>query len=64
MHYSESYAHPIPEESYSRQLDSRVYESELPYGYTTPPPPADTGDFNQRRLESNKQYPKHKGRAV
>lgn len=54
----------IVPESYSRQLDERVLEQEMPYGYTTEPPPADTGDFNQRRLESNKQYAMRKGRAV
>lgn len=46
----------IVPESYSRQLDERVLEQEMPYGYTSPPPPADTGDYDQRRLESNKQY--------
>lgn len=51
-------------ESYSRQLDERVLEQEMPYGYELPPPPADTGDFNQRRLESTKQYPLRNGRAV
>ena len=54
----------IVPESYSRQLDERVLEQEMPYGYTSPPPPADTGDYNQRRLESNKQYAMRKGRAV
>lgn len=43
-------------ESYSRQLDERVAMQEMPYGYQTPPPPADTGDYDQRKLESNKQY--------
>ncbi len=51
-------------ESYSRILDERVSSMEMPYGYTSEPPPADTGDFNQRRLESNKQYGTRKGRAV
>lgn len=51
-------------ESYSRQLDERVMAQEMPYGYTTEPPPADTGDYDQRRLESNKQYRLHRGRAV
>ncbi len=46
----------IVPESYSRQLDERVLEQEMPYGYTTPPPAADTGDYNMRKLESNKQY--------
>lgn len=54
----------IVPESYSRQLDERVLMQEMPYGYTSEPPPADTGDFNQRRLESNKQYPLKGGRAV
>jgi hypothetical protein len=54
----------IVPESYSRQLDERVLEQEMPYGYTTEPPAADTGDFDQRRLESNKQYPLRGGRAV
>lgn len=58
------YRHPVPEDSYSRELDSRVQESEAPYGYSTDGPPADTGDFNQRHLESNKQYGMRKGRAV
>lgn len=51
-------------ESYSRELDERVSYTELPYGYDTDPPPADTGDFNQRILESNKQYPLRRGRAI
>ncbi len=55
---------PMVPESYSRVLDERVMAQEMPYGYTTPPPAADTGDFNQRSLESNKQYPLRKGRAV
>lgn len=54
----------IVPESYSRILDERVLEQEMPYGYVTPPPPADTGDFDQRRLESNKQYPTRRGRAI
>ena len=53
----------IPE-SYSRQLDERVARQEMPYGYTTNPPAADTGDFNQKRLESKKEYSMRKGRAV
>jgi len=44
-------------ESYSRKLDERVSFQEMPYGYVTPPPPADTGDFDQERLESKKEYP-------
>lgn len=51
-------------ESYSRSLDERVMGEEMPYGYSMPPPPADTGDFDQARLESRVQYPKRHGRAV
>lgn len=54
----------IVPESYSRQLDERVCEQEMPYGYTSSPPPADTGDYDQRRLESNKQYRLKGGRAI
>lgn len=54
-----------PPESYSRQLDDKVAAQEMPYGYTSSPPPADTGDFDQRKLESSKQYPKRRnGRAI
>jgi len=56
------YRHPVPQNSYSRELDSRIQDSEMPYGYSTDSPPADTGDFNQRRLESNKQYSKSRGK--
>jgi hypothetical protein len=45
-------------ESYSRQIDERVFHQEMPYGYESSPPPADTGDFNQYKLESKKEYPK------
>lgn len=45
-------------ESYSRQLDERVAHQEMPYGYSMSPPPADTGDFDQARLESTKEYPR------
>lgn len=51
-------------DSYSRKLDDDVARTEMPYGYTNNPPAADTGDYNQRSLESNKQYPMRKGRAV
>lgn len=51
-------------ESASRKIDEYVSMQELPYGYTREPPPADTGDFDQRRLESNKQYPMRGGRAI
>lgn len=45
-----------PPESFSRKLDKIVGLQEKPYGYTESPPPADTGDFDQRKLESNKRY--------
>ena len=45
-------------ESYSRELDERVLMQEMPYGYVTPPPPADTGDFDQRRLEAKHEHMK------
>ena len=53
----------IVPESASRKLDQKVMEEEMPYGYSGNPPAADTGDFDQRSLESNKQYGLHKGRA-
>ncbi len=43
-------------ESYSRQLDERVAMTEKPYGYVTPPPAADTGDFDMQSRESHKEY--------
>lgn len=46
----------IVPESYSRQLDERVAMQEMPYGYTTPPPPADTNDYDQRKLETHVEY--------
>lgn len=64
MHPDDDYWHPVPEDSYSRELDSRVQAQERPYGYSYGEPPADTGDFNQRALESNKQYSMRRGRAV
>jgi len=53
--YIETYT-PVPD-SYSRELDERVGFDEMPYGYDIPPPPADTGDFDQRAIESHMQYP-------
>lgn len=58
------YRHPVPQESYSRELDSRVQDSEMPYGYSTESPPADTGDYDSGRLASKKQYGMRKGRAM
>ncbi len=58
----EKYKHPS--ESYSREIDKRVAEQEMPYGYSSNPPAADTGDFNQRSLESDKQYSIRRGKAV
>jgi hypothetical protein len=51
-------------ESYSRKIDQTILVQEMPYGYISEPPPADTGDFDQRRLESNNQYSLRRGRAV
>jgi hypothetical protein len=56
-------------ESYSRQLDERVMAQEMPYGYVTQAPlfhegRADSGDFDQERLETTNQYPKRRGRAI
>lgn len=55
-HPDDDYWHPVPEDSYSRELDSRVQAMERPYGYSYGEPSADTGDFNQERLESKKEY--------
>ncbi len=63
-HPDDDYWHKVPEDSYSRELDSRVQAQERPYGYSYGEPAADTGDFNQKAKESRKQYPLHKGRAV
>lgn len=49
------YSHPTPPNSYSRELDSRVQASEMPYGYLTDAPPADSGDFNQAAIETRMQ---------
>lgn len=49
-------------ESYSRQIDEQVSMQEMPYGYVTSPPPADTGDFDQARLETRKEYKTRSGK--
>jgi hypothetical protein len=54
------YMFQYPEESYSRELDRNVRISERPYGYTLPPPPADTGHYNMMKYESKKEYPRHR----
>ena len=43
-------------DSFTRTLDDKVERAEMPYGYTNAPPPADTGDYDQRKLESKKQH--------
>lgn len=63
MRFNPEEKSPIPE-SYSRHIDQTVLALEMPYGYTGAPPPADTGDYDQRRLESKTQYSLHKGKAV
>lgn len=55
---------PAVPESFSRILDESVAATERPYGYTNEPPPADTGDFDQARLETKTVYARRKGRAV
>jgi hypothetical protein len=52
-----------PSDSYSRQLDNRVAATERPYGYSLPPPPADTNDYDQYRLESTKKYTVRQGKV-
>lgn len=54
----------VPPESYSRELDMRVANTEMPYGYTKEPPPADTGDYDTQSRNSKKEYPLKNGRAV
>lgn len=55
MAQDNNYKHSTPQESYSRELDSRVQDDEKPYGYSADPAPADTGDFNQRKYETKNQ---------
>lgn len=43
-----------PPPSACQELDRMVQASERPYGYTLPPPPADTHDYNSSKLESHK----------
>lgn len=43
-------------ESYSRQLDERVAMQEMPYGYVSEPPAADTNDYDSKKLSSRDQY--------
>jgi len=56
MGKDDDYRHAVPDNSYSRELDSRVQSQERPYGYNENPPPADSGDFNQRRYETKNQH--------
>lgn len=44
---------PIPN-SVSRTLDQLVQAQEMPYGYEGDGPSADTGDFNQAKLECHR----------
>lgn len=48
--------YPYIPESYSRSIDNIVKTMEMPYGYLTQPPSADSGDYNIDRLESKKKY--------
>lgn len=56
MEKDNDYRHAVPQDSYSRELDSRVQATEKPYGYSENPPPADSGDFNMRAYETRKQH--------
>lgn len=51
-----AFGHSIVPESESRKLDNRVRMEERPYGYTSAPPAADTGDYDTSALQSKKQY--------
>jgi hypothetical protein len=51
FHFIETFTR-VPE-SYSRELDERVAFEEMPYGYDFAPPPADTHDFDQHRIETH-----------
>lgn len=58
----DNYTHATPQDSYSRELDSRVQESEMPYGYSEGEPSADTGDFHPRQYETKiQQRPRKHG---
>lgn len=63
-HPDDDYWHPVPEDSYSRELDSRVQAQERPYGYSYGEPSADTGDFMQERIETKVEYPTRRGKAI
>ncbi len=43
--------HPVPPESYSRELDNEVAREEKPYGYVDAPPPAGTDDYDTKAKE-------------
>lgn len=58
MEKKRDWAHAEPSDSYSRQLDAMVQRQEMPYGYETSPPPADTGDHDMASRQSNKRYGK------
>lgn len=53
---------PLVPESYSRYIDEKIFIDEMPYGYDGDGPPADTGDFDQYRLESPVRYSIRQGR--
>ncbi len=56
MSKDNDYRHPVPQDSYSRELDSRVQAEERPYGYSAEPPSADSGDYNTRAKETRNQH--------
>ena len=45
--------------SFSRELDASVAREEMPYGYTSAPPPADTNDYDSKKLNSTKEITKY-----
>ncbi len=54
IHADDDYKHPVPGNSYSRELDSRVQAEEMPYGYLEEPPAADSGNYNSSSYETKK----------
>lgn len=55
-HPNDDYWHAVPEDSYCRELDSRVQATERPYGYSDNPPPADSGNFDMRAYGTKNQH--------
>lgn len=49
MPQKDNYSHSAPEESYSRELDSRVQSEEMPYGYDKHPAEFEDISFKKSR---------------